>query len=607
MNRTSAVLWFLWLIQVTHPAPTPCQTVHGMVVDSLTAGPLADAWVTYGGDRGSVTTSTGTDGRFEILLEGEPPFTLLVQRTGYAERSLRVGREGLAEDLRVLMVAVPFDLPELAVEGKRQGPDLRFLRAIATDTGLVNPGLSYCTFVMIDSVVVKDYDLLRPEVYRHYDRARLWTDPDHDYTLARVFLQRKYISDPRLLHDAWPCGVIWIEKHRRMDLLRRLPKPPIPEGKPVALVSQATLSPPPLSPCPGALAVSRGGEVALVGQREAQVRLLGPGGEGRPSLGPDLPGGAEPCALRVGWRSDTLWVADASRTRVTLYPPTGPPVVREPIGLPKSRHWNTSERTLSSSPLETDLPVPLPAAGNRWLWTYPAPDPPSPPIHPDDAPGRLLVVLDDQWKLKLVLAALRPGAAGVDVVLGSAPVLGDQPFGDHPLVGLSPDGRHVTIVRREHQMAAWMTAYRVTRVGLDGDTLFNTERRAPMVRVSDKIFDAAVADLAERPGAVEALGGTSELRRALVGSLVYRPPFQPPISDLLVGQDGKSWLRWPDDGEERVRWEVLDGGGRPLWTFEADRALKLIAADADRVWGLKPEEGGGVRLVRFLVVSQGGG
>jgi hypothetical protein len=34
-----------------------------------------------------------------------------------------------------------------------------------------------------------------------------------------------------------------------------------------------------------------------------------------------------------------------------------------------------------------------------------------------------------------------------------------------------------------------------------------------------------------------------------------------------------------------VRWEVLDGDGKPLWTFEADRRLELVAADGDEVWG----------------------
>jgi hypothetical protein len=219
----------------------------------------------------------------------------------------------------------------------------------------------------------------------------------------------------------------------------------------------------------------------------------------------------------------------------------------------------------------------------------------------------MLVVLDDEWKLDLVLDALRPGAAPVDVVLGSKPVLGDQPFGDHPLYQISPDGNHVTIVRREHQMAAWMTVYRVTRVGIEGDTLFHTERRASMVRVTDETFQATAAELAALPGAVEAFPGPAKGRQALIRALLNRPPFHPPISDLLVGFDGTTWLRWPDTREGRVRWEVLDARGEPLWTFEADRRLELVAADGDEVWGLLPDEEGGAHLVRFTLHPLEGG
>jgi hypothetical protein len=267
--------------------------------------------------------------------------------------------------------------------------------------------------------------------------------------------------------------------------------------------------------------------------------------------------------------------------------------------LPESIAWNSSQRALPSSPLETDLPVPVPVAGDQFLWTFPAPVPPSPPIHPDDPPGRMLVVLDDEWKMELVLDALRPGAWALDVVFGSAPVLGDQPFTDHPLYQMSPDGSHVTIVRREHQMAAWMTVYRVTRVNMEGDTLFNVERRASMVRVTDETVDSTAAELAALPGAVEAFPGPVRGRQALIRAMLNRPRYHPPISDLLVGFDGTTWLRWPDTREGDVRWEVLDRSGEPQWTFEADRRLELVAANGEEVWGLLREDQGAIRLIRF--------
>jgi hypothetical protein len=219
----------------------------------------------------------------------------------------------------------------------------------------------------------------------------------------------------------------------------------------------------------------------------------------------------------------------------------------------------------------------------------------------------MLVVLDHEWKLEMVLDALRPGAAAVDVVLGSSPVLGDQPFGDHPLYQISPDGSDVTLVRREHQMAAWMTVYRVTRVNMEGDTLFHVERRASMVPTDEETFEATAAELAALPGAVEAFPGSPQRRQTLIRGMLYRPAYHPPISDLLVGFDGTTWLRWPDTREGDVRWEVLDPYGDPLWTFKADRRLKLVAAKGEEVWGLLPDEEGETQLLRYTLSPLEGG
>jgi len=603
--RRASIPWgwflvvFLWAVS---PACIAAQTIRGVVVDSLTREPLGEAWVAHSGPEGIVAMTTGADGLFEVSVEGEPPFELMVRRVGYLERTLVVGSEDLPGEVRIGLTAAPFGLEGLEVEAERKGPDFRFGIYIVTDTGLVWPGHPEmgCFFVMIDSVVVEDYNLLRPSVYERYERAQLYTAGlRREYWVKSVSLMRKYVSDSRLRHDAWPCGVHWLMDHERMDLVRRLPAPPTPEGQPIDLAESASFPLPVLSSCPGSIAVSREGDVALVARGEPQVRVFGPDGQLLRSLDAELPGGAGPCSLRVGWRGDTLWVADRSRNRLNLYAGEGPPVILEGMGLPESIAWNSSQRALPSSPLETDLPVPVPVAGDQFLWTFPAPDPPSPPIHPDDPPGRMLVVLDDEWKLKLVLDALRPGAAAVDVVLGSAPVLGDQPFTDHPLYQMSPDGSHVTIVRREHQMAAWMTVYRVTRVNMEGDTLFTVERRASMIRTDDETFDSTAAELAALPGAVEAFPGPVRGRQALIRGMLNRPPFHPPISDLLVGFDGTTWLRWPDTREGDVRWEVLDPSGEPQWTFEADRRLELVAANGEEVWGLLREDQGAIRLIRF--------
>jgi hypothetical protein len=128
-----------------------------------------------------------------------------------------------------------------------------------------------------------------------------------------------------------------------------------------------------------------------------------------------------------------------------------------------------------------------------------------------------------------------------------------------------------------------------------------------MIRTDDETFEATAAELAALPGAVEAFPGPASRRQALITGMLNRPRYHPPISDLLVGFDGTTWLRWPDTREGDVRWEVLDPEGQPLWTFEADRRLELVAADGEEVWGLKPDEEGRTHLMRYRLFPLEGG
>ena len=120
-----------------------------------------------------------------------------------------------------------------------------------------------------------------------------------------------------------------------------------------------------------------------------------------------------------------------------------------------------------------------------------------------------------------------------------------------------------------------------------------------MIRTDDDTFDSTAAELAALPGAVEAFPGPVRGRQALIRAMLSRPRYHPPISDILVGFDGTTWLRWPDTREGKVRWEVLDRSGEPQWTFEADRRLELVAANGEEVWGLLREDQGAIRLIRF--------
>jgi hypothetical protein len=68
--------------------------------------------------------------------------------------------------------------------------------------------------------------------------------------------------------------------------------------------------------------------------------------------------------------------------------------------------------------------------------------------------------------------------------------------------------------------------------------------------------------------------------------MLRRSVYHAPVSDVQVGLDGTTWLRWPDTRDGPVRFEVLDARGEPLYTFEADRRMEILTAHGDSVWAL---------------------
>lgn len=587
------------------------QVVTGTVLNEATGAPVSGATVTLLESRGRVVVGTDEGGRFRLEISDGLPLQISVSALGFLGALTEVTEADLTGPIRILLREAPLELPGFEASVEREENVWKIGPYFVTDDGLIWPPED-CVFVMSDSVVVKNSEWLKPEVWANYERARQWMG--EKTVTFRVGLRRDYIVDSRVLNDAWPCGVYYPTYQRNNKFWTDRPAAPEPAGEAVTLTPDAGLRLPPLAHGPNTLAVSNSGVIAFVHRGTTAVHVIGPDGSPLWSLEPEGPASDLAPSIRLGWRDETLWVVDAARRTVTrVYPDGSADRRRDDTGLPAQQTWRTSERTMPEAPTPLDLALPIPAADGKWLWTTPAPDPPTPPIHPDDPPGRLLLALTDEWKMHRVLTPLRPGVKQVDLVLGSAPVLGPQPFRDHPLMAVDPRGEHVTVVEREHQMAAWMTSYRVTRFDLNGDTVFHAERRALMSDVTDDVVAAYAAELANLDGARSVFpddpeaDNPSAVRNTLIAGLLYVPPFLPSVSQLVVGFDGTTWLRWPDMMEPTVRWEVLDLTGTPVRTFELDRTLRIVAAEGDNVWAtrLLPDTGE-TELVRLLIHPAGG-
>jgi hypothetical protein len=594
------------------PASVAAQALTGVIRDAATGEGIPQARVAVEREgRATATVVTDRDGWFRIRAEGGSPATLTVDRIGYVGVRFALERNLAGPDgIEILLERRPVELPGIDAEVERERLELRVAGWLVTEQGLFPAGRvtpaggrirTECFWRTVDSVVVRDPRLYLPEVTTRYEPAR---SASSGIQVGRG-LRPSEIPDSRLRRDAWPCGVVRLERRQGSPYVVRRPTPE--RAAPAYALEPAHRHRLPAHVAdprtPGALAVHTDGRLAVLSADGTTVEVVSHRGATVRSvpLGwrESGPGGI---SHRLGWLGDALWVADQVGERLILIPPEpARPEIREREGVlapvPEGPILSPVDETLAA-PLGMDRPAPVPIGDGRFLWTRPAPDAPYPPRHPKDPPSRFLVVLNGEWRVERVLATLRPGAEGVDVELGSRPVIGEQPFRDPPLWALSPEGGHVTLVEREHQVAAWMSIYRVVRLNLDGDTIFAVERPAPMIRISDEVFEAARDELAARPGAADGLG-TGPMSRAVVGALLYRPPFHPPISALVVGWDGSTWLRWPDEGSGPVRWDVLAGDGRPLRTLELPAELRILAADEAGAWGAVPMQGGGFEVVRY--------
>jgi hypothetical protein len=574
-------------------APARAQVLRGIVTDSLSGSGVVDASVAQLVD-GVVQRSapTGADGRFSLPLRGQPPFNIRVERFGYRPWTVQLDSTALRTELAVKLAPRATQLDRVEVEARREEIAFEFNGRRITEQGMLS--LSHvrpCRFFVLDSVVLRDPLLFRPGVEKYYP-ARLYAEIRP--VAMHGVLENIGIDDPRLKRDTWPCGFAsFAQRSDHRDLgyspkfrgpeIRRSPPPldapvhQIDAPRRVQLAQASADAP------PGITRVSTSGHVAISLAAAPITLLITPDGKSDRTQNFAASAAGLRSITHLGWVGDTLWAADASIGRVVLVPPGGEPIVRTPAITPVYRD---SVPGAASDPFDLDLKLPLPLPGGRWLSVQRAPAAPYPLRLEHEPARRLLAAHAPDGALQQMMTTVRPGPWRVD--LGDpGPGMPVEPFTDQPLWALGPHGDHVTIVDRRIEKAVWMEIYSVTRLSLTGDTVFNVERKSPLIEMTDTAMRKAAERLQHFPALQEIMPHPAT-RRVLLEKSFYRPPFHPPISVLVVGADGSVWLRWPDEGGATVRWDVLDASGRPRATFTASTELNIVAGDGDRFWAWQP-------------------
>jgi len=322
------------------------------------------------------------------------------------------------------------------------------------------------------------------------------------------------------------------------------------------------------------------GGVAIAQPGSSSIWIFSPSGERQEVVGREGDGPGEFRNISaMGWRGDTLWAADGNRFRVTFFPPDG----SEPIV-----HGGPAQKAAGV------IRAPLPAGDGLWVvyrrWRL---DPVLRTYREE------IWAADEDWQPLERLATLPEGPDGFRIELPGmrGPVPLTHPLPEHPLFALAPDVSSLTIVRREVERGG----YAITRVGIDGDTLFHREYAIEPQPVSDETRTAVLEQYVSQESLQRLAPSTRALRDAIDSGLDL-PDVHPAVTKVVVGTDGSTWLRGPDDRSGMVRWTVLDANGEPAYTCLTPREIGMfrgvietqnlvrMTVDGKRFWAVEPDE-----------------
>lgn len=335
-----------------------------------------------------------------------------------------------------------------------------------------------------------------------------------------------------------------------------------------------------------ALAVSHDGVVAVALDRDASVLLLSADGQlvrevGRQGDGP----GEFRMPATVGWRNDTLWVADAALRRVSAFVdgefawsfalPDSTPLLNYPVRV-----------------------VPLRDGGFAGLATAPARA-----IAEGHVTELPLLGCDPRTRAVRELGRVAQRDQMFVVEAGGFQAFYPQPLSSAPRFSLFGDGSGVVVAHAPSDLA---DRFRLTRIDATGDTAWVRDyayRRASLpARVRTEIVDEFTGRLRGVPD--------PSVYHNLVARGLALPTHYPPVSFLAAGRDGVAFVRrggadpryFP--GRADAEWLLASADGTPLGTFATPPSLVIMDGTAGGAWGVETDAMGVQAVVRYRIEAR---
>jgi hypothetical protein len=336
------------------------------------------------------------------------------------------------------------------------------------------------------------------------------------------------------------------------------------------------------------LGVATDGTIALARENAAALHYFDVGGNhvgtvAEERFGTDAFG--QP--IRGGWVGDTMWVVDELQ-RIAFLGRDGR-VVRTLPRIPSATPTAAAADRLpvfhfvfpyAVYPGDTVLAVAQGAAGDPLA---------------DAIRGTALVRMSADGVVDRIVLETPPNDGALTVRIGQGSAVVHVPFYPRPHWAVSPDGSRLATVTTDVRGPNAGT-YHVTAYTAAGEQIFSRSIPFDGVELATAVADSALQ--AQRAALPELSDGLEADVRSRI------PPVYPPVEDLVVGADGRTWIGLRPTAAGRP-WLILGEDGEQQGEVLLPPHVALEVAGATHLWGLERDAIDAQRVVRFRILEDG--
>jgi hypothetical protein len=175
--------------------------------------------------------------------------------------------------------------------------------------------------------------------------------------------------------------------------------------------------------------------------------------------------------------------------------------------------------------------------------------------------------------------------------------MGTHPLAWAPIIAVPPSGESFVIVERSPATTSTGSRFRVLRMNLDGDTIASAQIAYVPVPVSDAMVDSIVRGMAGRMA--ERFGMSPSALAGEIKDQLDWPPYVPPVSTVLVGDDGSVWIERKPWKDGSARWEILDESFAEVGAVALPVDLEPKVVSRGELWAVQKDSLDVPHLLRF--------